>query len=253
MKKHLILAMAAVFCSILLISCSSSKAKITISEDDASYLLEVYGGDDFVQIVPGVYDVEEKKGSLSTTIPLKIVKGKKHPEYVVEEFNLYVTGEDEKIIRVDNRKVEFMAVDKDASYKQLSEASEGDIVNVTFQYTQADSKVLKEISPLIVSCEIDLSIEEPEEDEDEYEEEVAHNSNTDWNKVLDSYEKYVDQYIAVLKKVNAGDISAYADMTSLMQKYEEFANQLESAGNDLTPAQMARYTKITNKLATAML
>jgi len=104
---------------------------------------------------------------------------------------------------------------------------------------------------LIASCEIDLSIDEPEEDEKEVK--TAHNSNTDWNKVLDSYEKYVNQYIAVLKKVNAGDVSAYSDMTSLMQKYEELANQLENAGNNLTPAQAARYSKITNKLASAVL
>jgi len=250
MKKNLFFAMAAIFCSIVLISCSSTKAKITISEDDAEYLAEVYGGDDFIQIVPGVYNVEEKKGSLLTTIPLKIVKGKKYPKYVVEEFSLYVTGDDDKFIKIDDKKVEFRATEKDAAYKALCEASIGDIVNVTFQYTPKNPKDLKEVATSIVSCEIDLSIEEPEEEE---EDEVAYKNSTDWNKVLDSYEKYVDQYIAVLKKVNAGDMSAYADMTSLMQKYEEFANQLESAGNDLTPAQMARYTKITNKLATAVL
>ena len=251
MKKQFILVMAAIFSATMFISCgSSTKSKITVTEDD-EYLAEVYGGDDFIQIVPGVYDVKEKKGSLSTTIPLKILKGKRNPNSLVEEFSLYITDNKDKYIKVDDKKVEFLAIDKDASYKQLCKASIGDVVNVTFKYTPADSKVLKEITPLIASCEIDLSIDEPEEDEKEVK--TAHNSNTDWNKVLDSYEKYVNQYIAVLKKVNAGDVSAYSDMTSLMQKYEELANQLENAGNNLTPAQAARYSKITNKLASAVL
>lgn len=251
MKKNLFFAMATVFCAILLIGCSSSKAKITVLEDDAEYLADVYGGDDFIQIVPGVYDVEEKMGSLFTTIPLKIVKGKRYPNYVVEEFSLYVTDSNDKQIWVDDKKVEFPAVDKDAAYQKICKASMGDVVMVTFKYTPADSKKLEEIAALITSCNIDLCIEEP--DEEEKEEEVVHKNSTDWDKVLDSYENYVNQYIAVLKKVNASDMSVYADMASLMEKYEELANQLENAEDDLTPAQAARYTKITNKLATAAL
>lgn len=242
--------MAAVSCAILLIGCSSTTAKITVPEDDVKYLTEVYGGDEFIQIVPGVYNVEKKKGSLSATIPLKIVNGKRNPKYIVEEFCLYVTDNNDKYIKVDDKKVEFLAVDKDATYQKICKASMGDVVNVTFKYTPTDSKVLEEITPLIASCEIDLSIEEPDEEE---EENTVHESSTDWNKVLDSYEKYVNQYIAVLKKVQAGDMNAYGDLASLMEEYEKFANQLESAKNDLTPAQAARFTKISNKLASAAL
>ena len=250
MKKNLFFAMAAVFCAILLIGCSSSKAKITVPEDDAEYLADVYGGDDFIQIVPGVYDVEEKNGSLFTTIPLQIVKGKRYPNYVVEEFSLYVSDSNDKQIWVDDKKVEFPAVDKDAAYQKICKASMGDVVKVTFKYTPADSKKLEEILALITFCNIDLCIEESDEDD---EEEVVHKNSTDWDKVLDSYENYVDQYIAVLKKVNAGDMSVYDDMESLMEKYEDLSNQLENAEDDLTPAQAARYTKITHKLATAAL
>lgn len=240
--------MAAVSCAILLIGCSSTTAKITVPEDDVKYLTEVYGGDEFIQIVPGVYNVEKKKGSLSATIPLKIVNGKRNPKYIVEEFSLYVTDNNDKYIKVDDKKVEFLAVEKDAAYQKICTASMGDVVNVTFVYTPTDSKKLKEIAALITSCEIELSIEEPDE-----EEVAVHKSSTDWNKVLDSYEKYVNQYIAALKKVKAGDMNAYAEMASLMEEYEELANQLESAGNDLTPAQATRFTKISNKLASAAL
>ena len=77
-------------------------------------------------------------------------------------------------------------------------------------------------------------------------------SSTDWDKVLDSYEQYVNKYIAVYKKVQAGDMSAYAQMASLMEKYQKLAEQLENAQDEMTSAQVARYLKITQKLASAL-
>ena len=249
MKKNLIFAFAA-FCSlsVLLTGCNSQQAKITITEDDAEYLADVYGGDDFFELVPGSYNVKAKKGKLFVTVPLKIVKGKRHPNYIVEELILSPTNAEDNYVKTGDKNVEFYACDKEAAYKNLCAASIGDVVNVDFQYTPADKKAMNEILTAIASCEVDLFIEEPDEEEIS----VRKNS-TDWNKVLNSYESYVNQYIAVLKKVNAGDMSAYSDMTSLMEKYEELASQLENAEDDLTPAQAARFNKITSKLATAAL
>lgn len=81
---------------------------------------------------------------------------------------------------------------------------------------------------------------------------VEASSSTDWNKILDSYEKYVNQYIVVYKKVAAGDMSAYAEMAGLMAKYQKLAEQLEGAKDEMTSAQIARYMKITQKLANAI-
>ncbi len=81
---------------------------------------------------------------------------------------------------------------------------------------------------------------------------AVHESSTDWDKVLDSYEKYVNQYIAVYKKVQAGDMSAYNEMASLMEKYQKLAKQLEEAQDEMTAAQAERYLKITQKLASAL-
>lgn len=180
MKKHLIHAMAAIISTAMFISCGpSSKAKITITEDDAEYSVDVCNlshlgekGIDFLQIVPGSYNVVSKDGSLSTTIPLKIVEGKTYPSYSIEEFVLYVTDANEDYIRIDHNKVEFLAVEKENAYRSLCKASIGDVVNVTFKYTPANSKDLEEITALIVSCSIELSIEEPEEVEEVEEENV---------------------------------------------------------------------------------
>ena len=48
---------------------------------------------------------------------------------------------------------------------------------------------------------------------------TAASSSSDWDSILDSYEKYVNEYIAVYKKVQSGDMSAYSKMASLMEKY----------------------------------
>lgn len=81
---------------------------------------------------------------------------------------------------------------------------------------------------------------------------AAASSSSDWDSVLDSYEKYVNEYIAVYKKVQAGDTSVYSKMASLMEKYQKLAEQLENASDELTSSQLARFQKINAKLAKAI-
>lgn len=73
----------------------------------------------------------------------------------------------------------------------------------------------------------------------------------DWDAVLDSYEKYVDQYVKVMKKAQAGDVAAMTEYASMLEKAEDLSNKLEKAGSDLSASQAARYTKISQKLANA--
>ena len=81
---------------------------------------------------------------------------------------------------------------------------------------------------------------------------AAASSSSDWDSILDSYEKYVNEYIAVYKKVQAGDMSAYSKMASLMEKYQKLAEQLENASDEMTASQLARLQKINAKLAKAI-
>ena len=172
MKKHLILAMAAIFSTAMFFSCGPSpKAKITITEDDAECLTDVVNLDkfgernnDFIQMVPGVYDVVLEEGNLCTTIPLKIVEGTKHPTYIVESFILDIYGPDDKYVKINDEKVEFHAIDKQEVYKELCNSTIGDIVKVTFKYIPTNSEEMEEVAKLISSCEITLYIEEPDED-----------------------------------------------------------------------------------------
>ena len=73
----------------------------------------------------------------------------------------------------------------------------------------------------------------------------------DWDAVLTSYEEYVDKYISFAKKAAQGDMRALAKYPSLMQKAEDLSEKLEDAEDDMSAAQLARYTKISMKLMKA--
>lgn len=260
MKKQCMFVLTTVVCAVLLVACDSTKATISIPEDDVEYVAHVFGSDDFLEPVAGMYAVTEQKGSLTTSIPLKIVKGERNPNFILESFVLYVRDSKEQTISAGSKLVEFQAVDPKAAYKSICDASLGDVVKVTFQYTPTNSKEMDEIAKAIVSCVIELNVDEPDEDDEEEKSTSSSQvvktassakSSVNWDKVLDSYEQYADKYIAVMKKVNAGDASAYSEMAELMQQCNDLGEKLENANDDMSAAQIARFQKIMNKFASA--
>lgn len=73
-----------------------------------------------------------------------------------------------------------------------------------------------------------------------------------WDKLLDEYEKYVDQYIAAYNKVKKGDPTAASDCAKLAEKAQKLADKLEDAEDELTEAQLKRLAKISEKMAKAI-
>ena len=191
MRKLFIFAVTVVLGLGFLSSCSS-KAQITVNEYDAEYLAEVYGGDDFIELVPGTYDVVEKKGAISTTIPLKITKGKRLPNCIVEEFILLLTNAEDKYIKIGENKVELSALNPNEVYAEICKADVGAEVPVTFQYKPVNSKDLKGIMEAIVSCEVELSIEEQKKEKAKYSninDDVDDIYNEAMKEASDMYEK----------------------------------------------------------------
>lgn len=78
-------------------------------------------------------------------------------------------------------------------------------------------------------------------------------SNRDWDKILDDYENYIDEYLKFLKKANQGDMSALLEYNELLEKAEKLDRQLTDADDQLTNRQLSRFTKIQNKMTEAML
>ena len=75
--------------------------------------------------------------------------------------------------------------------------------------------------------------------------------SADWDSMLDSYEQYVNKYIALLKKASNGDMTAMAEYAGLMQKAQELSDKMENAQGDMSASQWARYMKITKKMTKA--
>jgi len=76
-------------------------------------------------------------------------------------------------------------------------------------------------------------------------------SSKNWDKVLSDYEAYTDKYIKLLKKANAGDMSALTEYVEMLEKAQEFQESLEKASDDMSTAQMQRFMKIQTKLMNA--
>lgn len=95
--------------------------------------------------------------------------------------------------------------------------------------------------------------EEPEEDmEEELEEDVETEiSDTDWDEALTEYEEFVEEYIALLKKANAGDNTALTEYPAVLQKAQDSSQKLGEVQSDLTPEQLQRFMAIQQKLAKA--
>ena len=70
--------------------------------------------------------------------------------------------------------------------------------------------------------------------------------------MLNEYEKYVDRYIATLKKAQAGDMSAMAEYAKLLEQAQKLQEKIEKMQGDMSATQVARYAKITSKLANAL-
>lgn len=76
-------------------------------------------------------------------------------------------------------------------------------------------------------------------------------SSADWDSMLNSYEQYVNKYIALVKKASNGDMSAMAEYAGLMQKAQELSDKMNGAQGEMSASQWARYMKITTKMTKA--
>ncbi len=77
-------------------------------------------------------------------------------------------------------------------------------------------------------------------------------SKNDVDRMLDQYEDFVNKSISLLKKAEAGDMTAMKEYAELTKKAQALQKQLERYKGNMTPAQLARLQKIVMKLASAI-
>ena len=151
-------------------------------------------------------------------------------------------------------------------YEVLRQATPGQVVTVkiinceslgenTPAKIRLSSIVEEEEEPSGSSSSSESSDDSSVSSDDSSDEEKSISSSStvsaDWDSMLDSYEQYVNKYIALLKKASNGDMTAMAEYAGLMQNAQELSDKMNGAQGDMSASQWARYLKITTKMTTA--
>jgi len=94
-----------------------------------------------------------------------------------------------------------------------------------------------------------------EDDESESNTEIIDDSSSsdEWDSVLDDYESYVDDYVAIIKKQkeNPADMSIMTEYQELMQKGTEWSTKMSEMSSNFGPEQLSRMLEIQAKLSKA--
>lgn len=72
--------------------------------------------------------------------------------------------------------------------------------------------------------------------------------NTNWDKLLDDYEKCVNEFVNLMKKVERGESVSETKINNLLDKADELENALDKGIDNMSDAQFERYLKIVDKL-----
>ena len=134
---------------------------------------------------------------------------------------------------------------------KLLKSKAGDVNILKFYYLLDDPTALDKIKSFEVR--IDIYLNDDNEDNANDDSYSSSTSSENWDAVLDSYESYIDQYIALYKKAQAGDMSAMSEYATFMEKAAELSEKLSNAKSDMSSAQMSRFVKLQAKLTAGMM
>ena len=72
------------------------------------------------------------------------------------------------------------------------------------------------------------------------------------DRLLDEYEMIVNEYVEMIQKMMAGDMTAAAQAEALEARAEAMGDRFDSLDeSDFTPAQMQRYLELTQRVTSA--
>ncbi len=240
----------------LLCGCSSipREREVTVADVDITGLLK-----DHVKVVDGTYMFTNDGRKASISVKLELVN-QPSVEYHLDSYptiRLNAIGEHGEVF--DSGVYGFSASDDE--FSKIEDLLTGDVgaskmISFTWKYFGQDKELGKKIFTKGTSFElIDKGFEygEPEYDSDISTSSSPSNTSgsSNWDKVLDEYENYIDQYIALYKKAQNGDISAMSDYAKMLEKAESYTEKLSQAEGSMSASQMSRYVKLTGKLSSA--
>jgi len=279
MKKLKIFGIAIV-AVMFLVSCSSPSEKAVTADG-----VEISGNaNKYLKVVDGDYMFTNDGDDASISVKFELKSspiGKICKDYMYGGLRINATGENGRIF--DTGTYGFKADGNELTklIDLINNGEVGDTKTVSFTWNyygvskDKGEPIFKEATSFeviddrsIILCSEKKEKEEEEEDEKESlssssssnysdndenkKERYSSSSETEnWDKVLDSYENYIDQYIKLLKKAEDGDMDAMSEYTEMMEKATDLTEKMENADDEMSTSQMSRFVKLQNKLANA--
>lgn len=254
--------LAFVMLSVFLASCG--KPKDGTKELNVSNAEVLGDSADIVSIVDGTYklvgtvptDMTEK---LTLKLKLRLEKPVQDNGFKILGWHVNLTDENGADL-LDNLMALQLKDEEESKLKKfLTTGHKGDEEEFTFTASFGNDDLYKTVMDKTTGLRLtdvslyveptytasDTDVDESSSDTDE---DVAEGDN-DYDALLDSYEEFVDEYIALLKKANNGDMDAVSQYASCMQKAQELGEKLNKAQGTMSAAQWARYGKILNKFS----
>lgn len=235
-------------CSLALVGCGGGVSRsISMSED-----VEVYGdlGDEDVDEYLGVkgrthkFSVRDDKLMLELEVEtLQEMPAVKLDD--IDNFYVEVYDKDDKNVRLSDGSILYMTPSNPEVVQELSSSPEGKVYTFQFECPLSGETEATEVLDQIDSFDFNIDLIPTDDAGEGFS--MSDDSN-DWDEVLDSYESYVDQYIALYKKAMNGDMSAMSEYGSFLEKASDLGQKMSDATDEMSPAQVRRYREIQEKL-----
>ncbi len=255
MKKVMTILGAILFAVTILTSCGGGNDKISLTLDKVTIT-----GDskDYIEVVPGTYEVKKTKGSLGEELQLSLKfkvtnsydQNKIDENTAIGNLSLQITDQSGAPIDLDFNPAGVSDWDK---IKSLLKGKPGDEVTVLFKPSgfpskEAISEVLKNGKGVeITRADVTNPKTEPIIDNST----STSDASGDCDQFCSDYEAFADEYVALLKKykANPSDASIVSEYSEMISKATDMQESSKDCAADAKAA--ARINKAVAKIAKA--
>lgn len=244
-----IFSCAAFICLLYACSGSPKEREVTVSNVDVSGFISPY-----VKVVDGTYKFTMNGDDALISVKFELIAKPDVKYYCTGALELNAMSENGEIFDTGSLRFESFETSK---MESLLKGNIGETKTVAFtRKNLADDAVCNQIFTSAASFEVIDNMCELADSSMSKSSNIESSSTTsgseDWDKALDDYEAYIDSYIKLLKKAQAGDMSAMTEYPTCLEKAEAFGKKFDNAKGSMSTKQMKRYMEITTKMTTAI-
>lgn len=259
--------LATIMFAALLSSCGNSAKEESIKEKliKASGISISGDGSNYIKVVDGDYTLKVVGDKIVIPVKFELVEkyeGKDEPHMSsLSLVPIDTSGDAIPDIGLNFEPATMSDWDK---IKDLLKGDVGKTVTISFQgnyYLKGkvvQDRIMKETESFEIT-DADITIKSLDEgstdNKKDNSSETSSSGSENYDKVLEDYAVYVDDYLKIMKKVNKGDQTAIAEYPALMEKAQTLSESLRKAqdANSLSASQIKKMTKIQTKMMNAAL